>query len=208
MCWNADVSLKTFIIGSISALICLYLHEISEVTIMIVFSFTLIQLLEYFAWKYINDKNIIYYLSIIGQIIIFTQLFLLNYFVHNKKYQKGLMMAFFMYIFLYIIFVLPKSKFNMKKGINGHLEWEWLKMPIIFLFLEFLLYSVSSLLNKNYLSLLFILITIFISLYNYYKYNTWGTMWCYFSNVLWFVFILFSFGKKYGYIKSWSLDYY
>ena len=118
------------------------------------------------------------------------------------------MMAFFMYIFLYIIFVLPKSKFNMKKGINGHLEWEWLKMPIIFLFLEFLLYSVSSLLNKNYLSLLFILITIFISLYNYYKYNTWGTMWCYFSNVLWFVFILFSFGKKYGYIKSWSLDYY
>ena len=60
MCWNADVSLKTFIIGSISALICLYLHEISEVTIMIVFSFTLIQLLEYFAWKYINDKNIFY----------------------------------------------------------------------------------------------------------------------------------------------------
>jgi len=83
--------------------------------IVISWSFTLIQLLEYFAWTYINDKTKIYYLSIIGVLIIFLQIFLLCYYVENKKFKRGLFIGLIIYIIAYCIFVLPKNKLNMKK---------------------------------------------------------------------------------------------
>jgi hypothetical protein len=136
------------------------------------------------------------------------QMFLLCYTVSNKKYQKGLLIAFFGYIILYGIFVLPKANFNMKKGKNGHLEWKFLKMPPIFLFLTFTLYYLPILLNKNYAGFAFTILTFLISLYYYYKYNTWGTLWCYFSNIIWFGFVLFSIFRKYfGLGKVWFWNY-
>jgi|LakMenEpi03Aug12_release.lakeMendotaPanAssembly.Ray.scaffolds.fasta_scaffold97534_3 hypothetical protein len=211
MCWSAEVSLKTFLIGTISAIICLYLDAIPKSLIVVSWSFTLVQLLEYFTWTYINDKPKIYYLSIIGLLLIFLQLFLACYYYvknNNKNLQRGLFISFIIYIIAYCIFVLPKTKFNMKKGANGHLEWEWLEMPPIFLLGGLIFYIMPILFNKNYAGLIFTLITILISLYYYYKYKTWGTMWCYFSNIIWIFFILFSLYRIYfGLEKTWFWDY-
>lgn len=208
MCWSAEVSIKTFLIGTISAIICLYLDKIPVSVIIISWSFTLVQLLEYFAWTYINDKKIIYYLSIIGLLLAFSQIFLMCYYVKNKKLQMGLFISLIIYTVAYCIFVIPKTKFNMKKGANGHLEWEWLAIPPIFALIFILFYIIPVLFSKNYAGVIFTSITALISLYYYYKYNTWGTMWCYFSNIIWSFYILFSLYRKYyGLEKMWFWDY-
>jgi hypothetical protein len=208
MRWSAEVSLKTFLIGTISAIICLYLNKIPSSVIVISWSFTLIQLLEYFTWTYINDKTKIYYLSIIGLLLIFLQMFLMCYYIKNKKLQGGLFIGLIIYVIAFIIFVLPKTKFNMKKVANGYLEWEWFKLPPIFLLGILLFYIIPILFSGNYAGVIFSLVTILISLYYYYKYNTWGTLWGYFSNIIWSFFILFSLYRVYfGLEKTWFWDY-
>lgn len=195
MCWNAEISLKTFIVGTISALICLYLNTLPTSLILITWSFTFMQLIEYFAWIYINNPRYIYYISIISLVLIFLQLFVLCYYVIH--YQKYLLLALSLYVILICIFVLPNIIFNIKKGKNGHLEWEWLNLPPFFLFFGLILYCLPLLFNKNYVGFAFTLTTILISLYNYNKYNTWGTMWCYFSNFIWAFFVPFSLYRKF-----------
>jgi hypothetical protein len=96
----------------------------------------------------------------------------------------------------------------MKKGANGHLEWEWLEMPPIFLLGGLIFYILPFLFSGNYAGVIFTLITLLISLYYYYKYNTWGTLWCYFSNVIWIFFILFSLYRVYfPFKKVWFWNF-
>ena len=208
MCWSAEVSIRTFLIGTISAFICLYLNKIPTSVIVGTWSFTLMQLLEYFTWTYINDKIKIYYLSIIGLLLIFAQIIVMCYYVNDKKLQKGLLFGLLLYIIAYCIFVLPKTKFNMKKGKNGHLEWEWLEMSPIFLFGGILFYILPILFSGNYLGVIFTSFTVMFSIYNYYKYKTWGTLFCYFSNFIWCFFVLFSlYRMQFGLKKMWFWDY-
>ncbi len=197
MCWNADVSLKTFMYGLCSAVICAYLGTIPMSSIYMTMSFTLMQLLEYFAWTYLDNKKVIYYLSIIGAFLIFLQLFLMSYTIQNPAYRKHMLTLLFVFMVCYFIFIFPTTKFNMKKGVNGHLEWEWLDWPIIFIMGVLFFYIAPLLLDKYILSVIFIIVTVCYSLYNYHQYNTWGSMWCYFSNALWFYFVFVSVYKYY-----------
>lgn len=183
--------------GLCSAMICAYLGTIRVELIYIAMSFTSIQLLEYFAWTYLDNKKVIYYLSIIGLLLIFLQLFLMSYTIQNSTYRKYMLALLFGLIVLYGIYVLPTTRFNMKKGMNGHLEWEWLKLPNLFLISTLFFYVVPSLLSKYILSAIFAIITVGYSLYNYHQYNTWGTMWCYFSNVIWLYLVFVSVYKYY-----------
>ena len=48
MCWNAEVSLNTFIFGVISMIIVLILNKISYITILFTLTLTLIQ---FYAFK-------------------------------------------------------------------------------------------------------------------------------------------------------------
>ena len=57
MCWNAEVSLNTFIFGFISAIIVYLFGYINIGLILIILSFTSIQLLEYFIWTYIDNEK-------------------------------------------------------------------------------------------------------------------------------------------------------
>ena len=201
MCWNAEVSLKTFMYGLCSAVICAYLGTIRFDIVYITMSFTSIQLLEYFAWTYLDNKKVIYYLSIIGLLLIFLQLFLLSYTIKNPAYRKHMLALLFGFIVLYGIYVLPTARFNMKKGINGHLEWEWFNWPKIFMMVGLFFYIMPAVLDKYTLSAIFTIVTVCYSLYNYYQYKTWGTMWCYVSNVLWVYFVFVSIFKYYYGIK-------
>jgi len=172
--------------------------------IYIVMSFTSMQLLEYFAWTYLDNKQVIYYLSIIGLLLIFLQLFLLSYTIQNPAYRKYMLSLLFGFIVLYGIFVLPTARFNMKKGMNGHLEWDWLNWPEMFIIAVLFFYIMPFVLDKSILATVYTIISVAYSLYNYYQYKTWGSMWCYFSNVLWLYLVFVSVYKYYYGVKNVS----
>jgi len=190
MCWNAEVSLNTFIYGTIAAIIVLSLNKIPIRTILLVYTVSLIQLMEYFTWKNINNNEIIHYLSITGAFILLLQVLLItNINLKNKE-------QLFSYICIFILTIIAfyhnfeNKKFHMEKGENGHLKWLWADLPVPLLISGLLLWIYPPIRNKNYISTLFIITTLSISFYYYYKYKTWGSMWCYIGNLFWILLIM------------------
>ena len=190
MCWNAEVSLNTFIYGTIAAIIVLSLNKIPIRTILLVYTVSLIQLMEYFTWKNINNNELIHYLSITGAFILLLQVLLISN--NNLKNKEQL----FSYIFIFILTIIAfyhnfeNKKFHMEKGENGHLKWLWADLPVPLLISGLLLWIYPPIKNKNYISTLFIITTLTISFYYYYKYKTWGSMWCYIGNSFWILLIM------------------
>ena len=195
MCFNAEVSLKTFIFGSICAGITVLLGHYEYLKILVVFSFTLMQLLEYYTWNYINDKRKIRELSILGLHLIAFQLILMNIAFPRGNTRLILLTLLFIFFIAFYLFQYHKTNFDMEKGKNGHLIWYWADVPPIWIIIALLFYLVPCLLsnyNTRYLLFSFGLVSVVISLYYYFKYKTWGTIWCYLSNLLWFYLIITS----------------
>jgi len=201
MCYNPTVSLNTFIFGISVAIIAFISDLIKEKRSIIVFlSITFMQLLEYFAWTYYNNKKIIKIVSILGLLLIFIQIILLIYYFTDNKVRNYLFIFLFIFVLFFIILQLPNVNFDMTVGKNKHLIWHWLDLPIIWIIIIIIFYIIPILHINNNLSILFALFMLFISIFFYWKYKTWGTMWCYFLNLYW-VFILFLIIYKYIYKK-------
>ncbi len=190
MCYNPTVSLNTFLFGLGVACLAYYTKIIPNYSIIILLSFSAMQLLEFFAWTYYNNKKINRILSIIGMIIIITQVILLNYYLPDKKIRNILLFLIFIFLLLFIIIDLKNVNFSMKRGENKHLIWYWLDLPLIWIIIGLSFYLIPVYLYGNLLTILFMITILVISLYFYWKYKTWGTMWCYFSNLLW-LYVLF-----------------
>jgi hypothetical protein len=197
MCWNAEVSLNTFILGSIAAIIAIILNVVPYTLILLVYTVSLIQLMEYYTWTNINDKKIVYYLSIIGISILFLQVIILNYnYVKNKKERNVMYILIILFALSAILYDYINNKFTMEKAENGHLKWSWIDLPLPFIFIIIFLYLYPTSKSKTKISFVLTLITISISLYNWFKYKTWGSMWCYMANFLWAIIIIYSIIKK------------
>jgi len=187
MCYNTDISIKTFLFGLISAII-IYLYDYKYLPIIIIImSFTSMQLLEYFAWTYINKKKIIKILSYIGFFIILLQYIIIYYISLPEKYKIISVLIIILYGLYKLL--ISKNNFTMIIAKNGHLRWRWIETPIYWLILLLILY-LTPLYFYNKLIFYFGTITAIISLYSYYNNKTFGSMWCYFSNLLWIIFLI------------------
>jgi hypothetical protein len=190
MCWNAEVSLNTFIYGLIAAVIVACINTIPIINVLIVLSITLMQLYEYFAWTNIHDEKKIYYLSWFGPLIIILQLLLINYaFLEGIERIIAIIFIFILTIIGYW-YIYTNNKLYMKRGENGHLIWGWADVPEILLILILFLYLYPASIKENKIPLVFGIVSISISMYNYYKWKTWGSMWCYYCNLLWLGLII------------------
>lgn len=196
MCWNAEVSITTFIAGFASAIILLIMNKTPYHYILIGLSITSMQLLEFFAWRNIDDKKIIKNISTIGLFIIIFQLFIINFSIYNKKIRNIAIILLAIYIISFIIIISPSLNYDMEKGENGHLIWHWIDVPLIWQIIAYIFYLVPFYLNKDFYILYFGIISLIITLYFYYKYKTFGTIWCHISNILWLLLLLNAFNES------------
>jgi hypothetical protein len=196
MCYNSTVSLNTFLFGLGVACLAYYTKIIPNYGIIIILSFSAMQLLEFFAWTYYDNRKINRILSIIGMMIIITQVILLNYYLPDKKIRNILLFLIFIFLLLFIIIDLKNVNFSMKRGENKHLIWYWLDLPLIWIIIGLSFYLIPVYLYGNLLIILFMITILVISLYFYWKYKTWGSMWCYFSNLLWLYVLIMIIVKK------------
>jgi hypothetical protein len=189
MCWNAEVSLNTFLFGMISMTIVLLLNKISFITILFTSTLSLIQLMEYYAWNNINNKDEIFKLSIIGYFIIVSQILILNYGFLNKNDRLIAVIIILILSIYFFIYNYQNDKFYMEKGKNKHLIWHWIDIPTPLLLIVLIFYIYPAI-QYGIITSMAIIVPLLISLYYYYKYKTWGSMWCYMSNFLWIILIL------------------
>ena len=190
MCWNAEVSLNTFIFGTILGIVALIINKFPLSTLLLVYTISLIQLMEYFAWRNIHNKRRIFYISIFGTLILLLQVILISYIYLNEKERKYGYIAIFILASIAIFYNFVNNKFHMERGENGHLKWLWADLPIPLLILGLILWIYPPIRKRNVIVSIAIIITLSISLYNYYKYKTWGSMWCYIGNIFWIFVII------------------
>ena len=193
MCWSAEVSLNTFIFAIISFCIIVSFNRFPMINAFIVLSISLMQLYEYFVWKNIHNKKIIHHLSFFGPFVILLQVLLINYaFLRDNERNIAILLIIIIAI-ICMIYNYKNNKFYMEVGENKHLIWYWADLPAILLIFICFFYLYPLTTKQNIIPFIYGLITLLISFYYYYKYKTWGTMWCYFSNLIWIVLIIKTF---------------
>lgn len=194
MCWSAEVSLQTFLSTSLFILVIYLLNPNDIFSIFFMLSFTVMQLIEYFIWRYINDKKKLYLFGFLTFFIIFLQPIILLLCIPKERYLVKyyillqLSWLIFSYIFLQLRFIfLPYiSK-------NKHISWNWTNnniFTIVFVLIYLIFYL--GMIYKYSHPIIFILgiVTLAYSFYNYNNYKTASSMWCWIANLLVVIFLV------------------
>jgi len=147
------------------------------------------QLIEYFVWTYYDNPTVNFTASLAAAGLLWLQPI-----ASMLTLETNQMIPFIQaYVGLsFLAFLLPtkipyEERYRMKRAENGHLQWNWLQKDVqttISLVLYFIFLLAPLLLRKQYTLLSITLITLAISLFTFYKDNTWGSMWCWIINYL------------------------
>ena len=207
MCWNENISLNTFVAGTAILLFIWYNNTYTPYKLpefkngwfyFLLFSFTSIQLVEFFLWKSIRTKNntMNRLFSMLGWLFIrvIQPLFLIL--LIPKKYdilKKGLFLFYFSVLTIVSMYKNTYNPVSFKTTIdkNGHLYWTWIDLfhyeQILFL-LYLLLILVLSFTSTLYIYCVLYILFLLVSYFVYQ--NTFGSMWCWISNTVLLFFLI------------------
>ena len=198
MCWNKEISLNTFLFSSFVLLLVIYNNTYTQYKIeeldnlwayLFLMSFILMQLIEYFIWKNINDPlyNKIFtslvicllFLQPIASIMLLTNNII-------RSYMLSLYLIFSIPFGIYIYnYRFIKLHTNSSISGLGHLQWNildksvWSQIIKIVWFIFFL----SPLFYQGYTyGFLFGVLTLLFAIYNYSKDKSVESMWCWVVN--------------------------
>lgn len=191
MCWNAEVSIQSFLIGFIA--MCITYSSFPLPTIILYSSIISMQLVEYVIWTYGQNSSINFYTSLVAAGLLFIQPVASILTVSDVSLRNIFLAS---YIGLGTLYQLIsrlstsdtlKDTYHMHEGVKGHLVWNWLKPSInttIGLCIYFFFLLVPSIIGQQWDFLIVAIVTLLISLYAYHKYHTWGSMWCWVINII------------------------
>lgn len=187
MCWNAEVSLQSFLIGAVAIGIA-YSKGLSLPTTLFCISITCMQLVEYFTWSYYGNPRVNFVASVAAFLLLWMQPIASMLTLPNDL----LRLSIGIYIGISTLGILfdaqpSHEKFKMVRESNGHLSWGFLQKnreTYISLFLYFFFLFFPLVLSERWGLLSIVLLTLSVSLYNFFKSNTWGSMWCWIVNYI------------------------
>jgi hypothetical protein len=194
MCWNAEISLKTFFIGIIGIVIGLH-YGMSLPVAFFCLSISLMQLIEYFVWSYYDNKAINYYASLAASFLLWIQPIASILTLRSVSTKQSMLVA---YIGLSIIgqMLQDTKEYSMTRASNGHLSWNWMSEQNLLSVSSLVVYMIflftPILLNAHYDLAAIAAATLGLSIYSYWRENTWGSMWCWIVNGI----VLLTVGKS------------
>jgi hypothetical protein len=205
MCWNAEVSINTFIFATAGTIIgnIAGVHDIYRSIFYM--SIASMQLLEFFVWKYGLGKNnnaLNSTLSAIGLSLILLQPVAAGMMIKEKQVRLAYLVAYAIWTCIYLYTSWPKS-FNMSVAKNGHLMWEWFTPASIWLLVTWTSFIIVALyisrlhIIKFVASAVFVVLATCFSYWMFIRYGTWGSVYCSIINLLFIVVIGISFFKQY-----------
>jgi hypothetical protein len=179
MCWNAEVSLQSFLLG-LAAIGIGVQRGIPLPVLFFSLTIVLMQLIEYIVWSY-PELNKEASIAAIGLLWLQPVASILTI-----STPEPLLLS---YAGISVLGALVGSEkdYSMTKAPNGHLSWNWLtKEPSTYaaLAVYFLFLLIPLVLSRNLVLLSLALGTLGVSVYTYWKDNTWGSMWCWIVNIL------------------------
>jgi hypothetical protein len=197
MCWNASVSLNTYIFGLFASSFAYYNGVTNILGFIFYQSFIIMQLIEYFIWSKTFSNRL---LSQIALFVILCQpIFNIIKIETQSELIPYLLVAYLVFIIILYTIIIPVNtiQFSSVSSKNGHLSWKWLNWNIYIIAIWYAFLSLRWIIDKMYLTLIFVTIILIISIILYKETNTWGSMWCWIANLISFYFILSVFYKDF-----------
>lgn len=196
MCWNKEISLNTFVFSSFVLLLIMYnnkytqykIPDLNNIWVYVFFmSFILMQLLEYFIWKNINNPFYNKVFTILATLLLLVQPIASTMLITNKIVRYNLLTLYLILSIPFAIYRFMTRKIYSSVSPLGHLQWNLLldkkgnldKILSIIWFIFFLF----PLFYQGYTyGFLFGFLTLLFIMYNYSKDGTVGSMWCWIVN--------------------------
>lgn len=197
MCWNADISINTFLFA-IFALIFIFLVNTytkykqetfkNPLVYLLLLEVASIQLVEFFLWKNLKNKKMNEFLTSLALYIIIIEPLTIMLMIPNKIILISIVTCYLLFL-CSRMFISNKIYITTVK--NGHLSWGWINTKDkLSIFIYLLFFVLSMYLINNFLLFLFATFTLIFTLFFYFKYNTFGSMWCWSVNLFLLYFII------------------
>jgi len=191
MCWNEDVSLNTFLFSGFVLALIIYNNAFTKYKIKeldnkwlyaFATSFILMQLIEFFIWKNIDNKFYNNIFSILATLLIIVQPIVSMMIITNVQLRNLLLACYLLLTIPYSAYSFYTKNIHSVKSESGHLRWNFFKVNYIvwFVWLFFLLFSFVY--EKKWYGVIFGLVALFIAFMNYKNDHTIGSMWCWSVN--------------------------
>lgn len=188
MCWSAEVSILTYVFNLVGCCVAWYSRMV-PINVILFLNFTaLIQLVEFFLWISLDKPVMNTAVSYIGLVLI-----LLQPFVSVYLFTEGRLRIFLLILYSILTLIwLPGQKvkpFTKISDVDSHLEWNWFDgFPRLFAYIWMTFFTLPILYNRQYLLLFSAITTLAMSLFQFYRGDTWKSLWCWSSNFTWLFF--------------------
>lgn len=191
MCWNASVSLNTFLFSSFILALIIYnnystqykIQELNNIWVyLFLASFIFMQLIEFFIWKNINDKFYNNIFSICGTLLLIIQPIISIMIVSNIKLRNLLLKIYLLFSIPYSIYKFFNKNIHSVISKSGHLRWNFFDTTPLIRIIWLFFFLFSFIYEKKYFGIIFGLIMLFINFINYKNDHTMWSMWCWSIN--------------------------
>ena len=196
MCWNKDISLNTFLFSSFVLLLIIYnntytqykINELDNIWAYLFFvSFILMQLIEYFIWRNVNDPVYNNLFSIMATLLLFIQPIASTMLITNNTVRTNILILYLILSVPLLTYRLFTKKINSTVSPLNHLKWNFIFydnaiIEKLFYIGWFIFFLFPLFYQGKTFGLLFGLLTFIIVLYNYHKDKTVNSMWCWIVN--------------------------
>ena len=180
MCWNATVSLQSFVLGTIAILVGSH-SGLDPTLLFFCATITLMQGIEAIAWSYQTNPFMNELVSRAAALLLWIQPFASIQTLRGSSfssYRLPLSISYTVTSLLdFFLNPIPSSRYRMLPK-KGHLEWKWIQPFTPSLIIYFLFLLLPLFLVPSPFLLVFVFITLGISFYAYGTDNTWGSLWC------------------------------
>lgn len=187
MCWNADVSLQSFLIGAIAIAIA-YSNGLSLPSTLFATTITSMQLVEYIVWTYYGNPTVNFIASLSASFLLWLQPIASILTLPTQSQEVPILIYTLLSVGLLSFEKKTlREKYTMVRAKNAHLSWGFLSHSVetyLQLSVYFLFLLTPLLLNNELYLLALVSGTLGVSLYTFYTSNTWGSMWCWIVNYI------------------------
>jgi len=191
MCWNQSVSLNTFLFSNFVLLLIIYNNSYTKykipslnnwLTYIFIESIILMQLIEFFIWRNIDNRYYNRVFSGLACFLLFIQPIISIMIIHKKLLRNILLLVYLLMSLPYLGYLFYSNRIYSETSKSGHLLWKFVDNNPIFWMVWLFFFLFSFIYTENWRGFVFASITLIISWINYTNDNTIGSMWCWLIN--------------------------
>ena len=193
------MSMNTFVFGVFATGFSYFNGVIDVFQSLLLMSICLMQLIEFFIWRNIDNKSKNEFYSNMAIVLLMSQPLFSISTIANKKIKVAAFVIYMAYIVIFALYKLqnkPNKRNVTTIGRNKHLKWNWISADI-YKILIYVVFLIAPLLlwDDKFIGIV-VSITLILSFVLFAKDGTWGSMWCWTSNIISIYLIYLVFKKE------------